>query len=150
MAESRRKFYRIKLTADEQAELQDLDRRGRSAGWKLKRARCLLKIDESQAGPAWTDVRVADAFDVSVRSLESWRKQAFEQGPLSLLERKTQDRSFQRKLDGAGEAKLIQLACSEPPEGFGRWSLQLLASELVALEVVDAIGPEAVRRTLKK
>ena len=69
---------------------------------------------------------------------------------MSLLERKPQDRSRFRKLDGAGEARLAQLACSDPPAGYDKWSLRLLADELVALEMVDSIGHECVRQTLKK
>lgn len=69
---------------------------------------------------------------------------------MSLLERKPQDRSWQRKLDGAGEAVLVKLACSTPPEGYRRWSLRLLADKLVELEVVDSIRHECVRQTLKK
>lgn len=141
--------HRVKLTRDERHELEDLVRRG-TAGWKLQRAQALLKSDESKDGPAWPDVRIAETFDVTVRSLENWRKQAVERGPLSLLERKVQDRSWQCKLDGAGEAKLVQLACSKPPEGYARWSLRMLADELVALDVVDTIGYECVRQTLKK
>ena len=150
MATSNRKIYRVKLTEDEREHLQGLLQKGRIAGWKLQRAACLLKIDEADAGPAWSDQPTAEAFGVSVRTLESWRKQAVEHGPLSLLERKPQDKSMQRKLDGAGEARLVQLACSQPPEGRARWTLKLLADELVALEVVESISPSAVDRTLKK
>ena len=150
MATSNRKIYRVKLTDDERDHLRGLLQKGRAAGWKLKRAACLLKIDEADGAPAWGDQPTAEAFDVSVRTLESWRKQALERGPLSLLERKPQDKSMQRKLDGAGEARLVQLACSQPPQGRSRWTLKLLADELVALEVVESIGPGAVGRTLKK
>ena len=142
--------HRVKLTADERRTLEQLIRRGRAAGWKLRRAQALLKCDEGKHGPAWPDAQVAEAFEVTTRSLEHWRRQATERGPLSLLERKPQDRSMFRKLDGVGEAKLVKLACSTPPEGYSRWSLRLLADRLVALEVVDAIGYECVRRTLKK
>lgn len=141
--------HRVKLTADERQALERLIRRG-AAGWKLRRAQALLKCDEGDAGPGWPDVRIAEAFGMTARSVENWRKQAVERGPLSLLQRKTQDRSWQRKLDGVGEAKLVQLACSQPPEGRSRWSLRLLADKLVALEVVDSIGHECVRQTLKK
>lgn len=141
--------HRVKLTADEREELEQLVRRG-AAGWKLKRARALLKCDEGEGRPGWADARIAEALDVTTRSLENWRKQAVERGPLSLLVRKAQDRSMRRKLDGVGEAKLVQLACSTPPEGYSRWSLRMLADELVALEVVDSIGHECVRQTLKK
>jgi transposase-like protein len=142
--------HRVKLTADERQTLVALVRRGRSAGWKLQRAGALLKCDEGEAGPAWADAKIAQAFDVTTRSVEHWRKQAVDHGPLSLLERKPQDRSKFRKLDGVSEAKLVQLACSTPPEGRARWSLRLLADRLVALEVVDSIGHECVRQALQK
>lgn len=141
--------HRVKLTADERHALEQLIRHG-TAGWKLRRAQALLKCDEGDGGPGWSDVQVAEAFDVTTRCLQSWRKQAVEHGPLSLLKRKAQDRSKFRKLDGAGEAALVKLACSTPPEGRGRCSLRLLADEMVALEVVDSIGHECVRQALKK
>jgi transposase len=141
--------HRVKLTADERHELEQLVRRG-AAGWKLRRAQALLKCDEGVSGPGWSDAWIAEAFGVTTRSLEHWRKQAVERGPLSLLERKPQDRSWQRKLDGEGEAALVKLACSAPPEGYGRWSLRLLAGKLVELEVVESIGHECVRQTLQK
>ena len=142
--------YRVKLTADERDTLERLVRQGHAAGWKLQRARALLKCDEGEAGPGWRDTQIAEALDVTTRSLENWRKQAVERGPLSLLERKPQQRAWQRKLDGAGEAALVKLACSQPPEGYSRWSLRLLADELVELKVVDSITHECVRQTLKK
>lgn len=141
--------HRVKLSNDERHELDRLVRRG-AAGWKLRRAQALLKCDEGKGGPGWSDAQIADAFEVTTRSLEQWRKQAVERGPMSLLERKAQDRSWQRKLDGAGEAALVKLACSTPPAGYGRWSLRLLADKLVELEVVDSIGHECVRQTLQK
>jgi hypothetical protein len=142
--------HRVKLTADEHQNLEHLVRHGRAAGWKLRRAQVLLKCDEGEAGPAWPDAKIADAFNVTTRSLENWRKQAVECGPMSLLQRKAQDRSKHRKLDGVGEAKLVQLACSKPPEGRSCWSLRLLADQLVVVEVVDSIGHECVRQTLLK
>lgn len=142
--------HRVKLTADERQTLEQLARGGRAAGWKLRRAQALLKCDEGEGGPGWPDARIAEAFDVTTRSLEHWRKQAVEHGPLSLLERKSPDHSMRRKLDGMGEARLVRLACSTPPEGYSRWSLRMLADKLVELEVVDSIGHECVRQTLKK
>ncbi len=141
--------HRVKLTGDERHLLEQLIRRG-AAGWKLRRAQALLKCDEGEGGPGWTDAQVAEAFDITTRCLQGWRKRAVACGPLSLLERKAQDRSWARKLDGAGEAALVKLACSTPPEGRSRWSLRLLADQLVALEVVDSIGHECVRQTLQK
>jgi len=150
MAQGRAAKHRVKLTGDERRELERLVRQGRAAGWKLRRAQALLKCDEGDAGPGWPDARIGEAFDVTTRSLENWRKQAVERGPLSLLERQPQDRSWQRKLDGVGEAKLVKLACSTPPQGRSRWSLRLLADKLVELRVVDSIGHECVRQTLQK
>ncbi len=138
--------HTVKLTAEERPTLEQLVRRGKAAGWKLRRAQALLKCDASDDGPGWADAKIAEALDVTTRSLENWRKQ----GPMSLLERQAQDRSKHRKLDGAGEARLVQLACSTPPEGRSRWSLRLLAEQLVVLEVVDSIGHECVRQTLQK
>ena len=142
--------HRVKLTADERDTLSKVIRHGGAAHWKRQRAQALLKCDEGQHGPGWSDEAISEAFEVTVRTLENWRKQAVEYGPLSLLERKTQDRARFRKLDGAGEARLAQLACSDPPDGYGKWSLRLLADELVTLEIVDSIGHECVRQTLKK
>ena len=142
--------HRVKLTTDERQELEHRVRRGRASGWTLRRAQALLKCDEGEDGPGWPDAQIAEAFEVTTRSLENWRKQAVERGPLSLLERQTPDRSKHRKLDGAGEARLVQLACSTPPAGRSRWSLRLLADELVGLEVVKSIGHECVRQTLQK
>ena len=146
----RRDKYRVKLTADERDAFRQLLRKGKAAGWKLTRAQALLKCDEGDGGPAGSDVKIAEAFGVTTRSLETWRKQAVERGPLSLLERKKRDRSMDRKLDGAGEARLIKLACSTPPEGCRRWSLRLLADKLIELKVVDSIGHGCVRQTLQK
>lgn len=142
--------HRVKLTVDERQTLQALVDKGWAAGWKLQRARALLKCDEGGGGPGWCDQDIAAALDVTTRSVENWRKQAVERGPLSLLERKAQDRSMHRKLDGVGEAQLVKLACSQPPDGRSRWSLRLLADALVVLEVVDTIGHECVRQTLQK
>jgi transposase-like protein len=145
------KKYVLKLTDEERTELDRLVRKGKVAGWKLQRAQALLKCDQGPDGPAWTDGRIAEAYGVTTRSLESWRKQAVERGPLSLLERKPRLRpAVAPKLDGEREARLTALACSQPPKGRGRWSLRLLAGRLVELEVVAAISHETVRRALKK
>lgn len=144
------KVYVLKLSADERWELAAVVRRGRTAAWKVQRAQALLACDQGPDGPAWKDADVASAYGCTSRSVENWRKQAVESGPLSLLERKPRsDRGF-TKLDGVGEAQLVKLACSSPPEGRTRWTLQLLADKLVELEVVESIGRETVRKTMKK
>jgi hypothetical protein len=143
------KKYVLKLTEDERGELERVVKRGKAAAWKVQRAQALLKCDQGPAGPAWTDEQIAEAFDCTARSLESWRKQAVERGPLSLLERKPRALAT-HKLDGDQEARLVKLACSQPPQGRARWTLRLLAERLVELEIVDAISHETVRRALKK
>ena len=145
------KKYILKLTADERVDLERLVRRGRVAGWKLQRAQALLHFDQGPDGPAWTDERVAEAYGVTTRSLESWRKRAVEAGPMALRERKAHATpASARKLDGETHARLTALACSKPPDGLARWSLRLLAERLVELEVVEAVSHETVRRSLKK
>jgi hypothetical protein len=145
------KKYIVQLEPGERETFEQVIRKGRSAAWKVQRAQALLKCDAGPQGPAWPDQRIAEAFGVTTRSLQSWRKRAVEEGPLSLLERKPEDSPrVAPKLRGAGEAHLAHLACSAPPDGHPRWTLRLLAERLVALEVVEAISPETVRRTLKK
>jgi transposase len=145
-----KKIYIVKLTPEERAELETLVRRGKVAGWKVQRAQALLKCDQGEQGPGWIDERVAEAFGCTRQSVEHWRKQAAEEGPLSLLERKPRPPPTAPKLDGEGEARLVALACSKPPQGRARWTLQMLADALVRLQVVDAICDETVRQALKK
>lgn len=144
------KKYILKLTAEERAELARLVRKGHIAGWKVQRAQALLKCDQGPEGPAWSDARIAEAFGVTSRSLESWRKRAVLEGPMALLQRKPRAPSGVPKLGGENEARLTALACSPPPRGLARWSLRLLAGRLVELEVVDSVSHETVRRSLKK
>ena len=108
------KRYVLKLTVSEREELEQVVRRGKAAGWKIQRAQALLKCDQGMHGPSWTDEQVADAFGCTTRSLQSWRKQAVEGGPLSLLERQPRSLPGRRKLDGAKQARLTALACSKP------------------------------------
>ena len=145
------KKYVLKLTEEERRELWQVVKKGKAAAWKVRRAQALLKCDQGRDGPGWTDERIAEAFGATSRSLESWRKQAVEWGPLSLLERKARERPPRTpKLDGEKEARLTALACSKPPQGRGRWTLRLLGERLVELKVVDSICHETVRRVLKK
>jgi len=145
------KKYILKLTEEERQELMRVTRKGKSAVWKMKRAEALLKSDQGPQGPAWTDALIAEAYGVTTRSIESWRKQAVEEGPLSLLERKPRlTPPTPPKLDGEAEARLTVLACSRAPAGHARWTLRLLARRLVELEIVEEISHETVRQALKK
>ncbi len=145
------KKYKVTLTAEERNSLQDLIAAGKAAAQKLTHARILLKADATPGGPAWTDARIAEALEVNVTTIERLRERFVEQGLDAALTRKKQDRpSRERTLDGQGEARLVALACSDPPRGRARWTLRLLADKLVELEVVDTVSPETVRRVLKK
>jgi transposase len=145
------KKYKVTLTTDERQSLHDLIAAGKAAAKRLIHARILLKADAAPGGPAWTDDRIAEAVEVNLRTVERVRQRFVEQGLEAALVRKEQDRpSRERKLDGAGEARLIALACSEPPAGRSAWTLQLLADKLVELHVVDSISDETVRQVLKK
>jgi hypothetical protein len=145
------KKYVLKLTVEERSELQQLVKRGKTAAWEVQRAQALLKFDQSSDGPGWKDEDIAEAFGCTTRSLESWRKQAVEQRPLSLLERKARLRPPNpSKLDGEKESRLTALACSKPPKGYARWTLRLLAERLVELEIVDSVSHESVRLAMKK
>jgi transposase len=145
------KKYKVTLTDDERQSLHDLIAAGKAAAMKLTHARILLKADAAPGGPAWTDARIAEAVEVNRTTVEQVRQRFVEQGLQAALVRKKQDRpSRERKLDGAGEARLIALACSEPPRGRAAWTLRLLADQLVELEIVDTISIETVRQALKK
>lgn len=119
--------YRLKLTADERARLEGIVRTGKSAAWKIQHAHALLKMDQREEGPGWNDARIAEAFGMTTRSLEHWRKQAVEEGPQSLLKRHYAKRPHSHKLDGADQAQLVKLACSPAPQERTGWALALLA-----------------------
>jgi hypothetical protein len=126
--------------------------RGRHPARTLMRARILLKTDVGDAAPhsPMTDRDVAEAVDCSTVTVQRVRQRFCQQDVPGALERSAPDRVYERRLDGEGEAHLIALACPEPPEGWARWTLHLLADTLVELDVVDSISHETVRKTLKK
>ena len=142
--------YRVVLTEDQRAELRGLVGSGTAPARTLTRARVLLKADHGDGGPSWSDAAVAGALDVNPSTVLRVRRQFVAEGLTATLERKRPDRVYVRALDGEQEAHLVALACSATPDGADRWSLRLLADELVRLEVVPAISHETVRRTRKK
>ena len=145
-----KKKYPVILTETEREYLRSLIAAGTAPARKLTHARILLKADQSPEGPAWVDEEVAEAVEVSQPTVSRVRKQYFEEGLDAALNRRPPNREYHRKLDGEQEARLVALACSEPPEGQARWSLRLLADRMVELEVVDDLSYQTVRRTLKK
>lgn len=142
------KKYVVRLTDEERERLTRLVSSGRAAAQKIRRANILLKTDVD--GPAWTDRRIAEAFGCWVQTVGNVRQHCVEDGVDVAVAGKPSSRTYPRKLDGAGEARLIALACSKAPEGRACWTLRLLGSTLVELEVVDSISHETIRQTLKK
>jgi hypothetical protein len=143
------KKYIVRLSDEERGICQEVIDNLKGSSQKARRARILLKADA--AGPGWPDLRIAEAFGCRVQTIENLRKRLVTEGfELALDGKKRPAPPIPPKLDGDGEAKLIAMRLGKPPAGYGHWTLQLLADELVALEVVDAISHETVRKTLKK
>ena len=145
------KKYVVRLSAEERERLEALIRTGKHSARKLLRARILLKADASEAGEGWSDSRIVAALQTSLSMVYRVRKQLVEEGLEAVLSRKAPARlSAPRIFDGEKEARLIALACSEPPEGHGRWSLRLLESKVVELGIVEAASDSTIQRVLKK
>lgn len=143
------KKFIVRLSDEERVVCREVIKSLKGSSQKVRRAQILLKADAN--GPAWIDSRIAEAFDCRVQTIENLRKRLVTDGfELALEGKKRQEPPTPPKLDGVGEAKLIAMRLGKPPSGYGRWTLQLLADELVALEVVDSISHETVRQVLKK
>lgn len=140
--------YVVRLSEEERTRLGELAARGRVAASVRQRALILLKADVE--GPAWKDEQIAELIQVGLSTVHRVRQRCVEEGLDAALQRKPSPQRQYRKLDGAQEAKLVALACSDPPAGRVCWTMQLLADKLVELDIVDSIGREAVRVTLKK
>ena len=138
------KKYLVTLTEDERQELRDLTKKGTLSARKLTRAHILLRADEGV-----TDDEIAKTFRVARSTVERLRRR-FVEGNLDEALHERPRPGAKRKLDTKQEAHLIAIACSTAPEGQARWTLQLLADELVQLGVVETVSDETVRRTLKK
>lgn len=151
------KVYRVALSEEDRDQLKDLIRRGklekgkRPSALKLTRARILLKADQAEGGLAYTDAAIAEALDVSPKTVFNIRQKWVELGLEQTLQRRPQKSpSRQPKLDGKAEAKLIACSCGPAPEGRSKWTLQLLSDKVVELGLADSICRETVRQTLKK
>lgn len=140
--------YVVRLSDAERNQLGELIARGRVSATVRQRALILLKADVE--GAAWTDEQIAELAQVGLSTVHRVRQRCVEEGLEAALQRKPSPQRQYRKLDGVQEAKLVALACSDPPAGRVCWTMQLLADKLVELQVIDSIGREAVRVTLKK
>lgn len=144
------KRYIVALSDTERQYLEALAKTGKESAYRITRARVLLKADVNQPGGGWSDPQISNALDVSVPTLERLRKRFVEEGLEATLKKRPRQTPPLRRLDGEQEAYLIALACSEPPGGQSRWSLRLLAQEMVSLGYVEDLSYETVRQTLKK
>ena len=143
--------YIVRLTDEERTDLEHLIHTGKHrAAATLIHARILLKADVGTGEPGWDDDRMVEAIECSASTVYRVRQTFVEEGLTAALFRKKPTGRLYRKLDGEQEAQLIALACSTPPAGRTHWTMRLLADRLVELQVVDSIGPECVRTTLKK
>lgn len=146
------KRYVVRLTEEERAHLGALvDSNKRVARKKRMRAQVLLKVDEGEHGPAWIDEKAAEAFDVHVNSVHTIRKQLVLEGFERALERQKRDEPARKPVfDEKSRKKVLALAVSEAPAGHARWTLRLLANEVVRLDIVESVCHETVRQALKK
>jgi hypothetical protein len=145
------KKYIVRLSDDERAELNALIDKGKHPARMLLKARILLKADASAAGPGWADAEIAAALDTSIDTIAKTRQQLVEDGLQAALTRKHSPASARSRIfDGAAEAKLIALACSAPPPGRVRWTLELLEEAVVELKIVERVSDNTIGRTLKK
>lgn len=143
------KKYIVRLTEQERQACHRVVQELKGGSQKVRRAQVLLQTDAD--GPAWTDATIAQAYRCRIQTIENLRKRCVtESFELALDGKKRSKPPTAPKLDGRGEAKLISMRLGKPPAGYGRWTLRLLADELVELEVVDSISHETVRQTLKK
>ena len=143
-----RKKYVVDLSSDEREHLEGLISKGKSSAKAILKARFLLKADQGPLGPSWTDGRIIEALDSNASMVTGVRRQLLEEGLEAVLARKK--RLHPPIFDGEAQARLIALACSEPPAGHARWSIRLLADKVVELEIVESVHFNTVGRALKK
>ena len=141
----------MRLSLEERKQLDEMIRKGKSSAQKLMKARILLKADVSEGGEGWSDSRIVEALETSATTVYRTRQQLVEDGFEAVLSRKQPAKpSVTPIFDGEKEAKLIALACSEPPNGRARWTLRLLENKVVELNIVERASDSTIWRVLKK
>ena len=151
MSEIEIRKYVVRLGAEERQKLEAIIHKGSHPASQVLKARILLKADFSKLGEGWGDKRIVAAFDTSLTTVHRTRQRLVEEGFDAVLRRKPRERpSIPRIFDGEKEARLITLACSEPPAGHAKWSLRLLEEKVVELGIVDRASDNTIGRTLKK
>ena len=144
-----RKKYIVRLSLEERNILEEVVKKLKGSSQKVRRAQILLKADIE--GPNWTDAKIAEAFSCRTKTIEYLRQRLVIEGfEIALNGKKRETPPRKKLLDGEQEAKLIAMRLGSPPQGFGSWSLRLIADKMVELEIADSISYETVRQTLKK
>lgn len=141
------KKYLVTLTDLERESLYSLIATGKALARKLTHARIRLKADSSEGGPNWKDETIRKALDVSLSTIARVRERFVEEGLEAALSRQAPLNPRPRRLDGAGEARLIAIACSAPPPGHARWTLRLLADPMVELDYVPQVSYQTLKKT---
>ena len=143
------KRYIVELTAEERSALEQVVGKLKGSSQKVKRANILLKADID--GPGWTDAKIAEALDCRIKTVENVRQRFVEEGfEIALNGKKREKPPTEKLLDGEQEAKIIAMRLGQPPAGYGKWTLRLLARKVVELEIVEAVSYQTIRRTIKK
>jgi len=136
---------------EERKALEAITHRGKTHAIRFVHARGLLLCDAGEYGPTWNVVDVATALGVTSRTIEHLKERFVEEGLQAALERKPREKPPREVIfDGAFEARLIALACSDAPEGHKRWTVRLLADKVVELKYAKSVSPMTVQRVLKK
>ncbi len=145
-------YYKVTLPEEEHQQLKKITSKGKHSSQKVINALILLNSDERPGSKAKksTNQQIAKVLNISERKVERVRKRFVGEGLEAALNGKSPDRVYEKKIDGDAEAHLIAMSCSEPPEGFARWSLRLLTDEMVKLEYLESVSHETVRKVLKK
>ncbi len=144
------KIYKVTLTEAERTELTEMVNKGKGQARRMRRARIILMADEAQENGGWKDREIAKALKAHIRTVERIREKCVQQGLEAALNHTRPKKTRGKVMDGEAEAHLVQIACTEAPDGHEKWSLQMLADRMIELEVVETVSRESVRTTLKK
>jgi len=142
--------YKVTLTRQEREELFQIIKKGRHTSQTYRNSYVLLNTDVGEYSDKITNEEISKTLKIGMRTIDRVKKRFIEEGFDSCLSRKPTSREYERKIDGEVEAHLISISCGEPPRGFARWSLRLLADKMVELKYVENISHESVRTLLKK
>jgi hypothetical protein len=142
--------YRIHLTKSEVEELMNIINKGSHTSQTFRAAYILLNCDEGKYSEKVTNEQLSKVLKIGMRTIDRVKKKFVEDGLEATLERKPTRRIYERKVDGDVEAKLVSLCCSDPPKGYAKWSLRLLADKMVELKYIESISYVKVRDVLKK